>query len=82
LIDLNDPNLRRKSFATTQVKSKKFTCLAFNGNEITDPRYLVALTSGPDHQIVQWNFEKGKFFLHSLEKNDKSLSGTTISSGS
>jgi hypothetical protein len=66
---LTDPTLKKKSFATTQIKSKKFTCLTFNGNEITDPKFLVGLTSGPDYQIVQWNFEKGKFFIHTLDKN-------------
>lgn len=77
LIDLTDPSpvLKKKSFAASQIKSKKIICLAFNGNEITDPKFLVALTSGPEYQVVQWNFEKGKFYIHSLEKNDKLTMG-------
>lgn len=49
---MTDPLLKRKSFATSQIKSQKFTCLTFNGNEISDPKFLVALTSGPDYQII------------------------------
>jgi hypothetical protein len=71
LIDLSDPQLKRKSFAAGQIKNKKYTCLAFNGTDISGPKFLVALTSGPDHAIVQWNFEKGKYFVHPLEKNEK-----------
>ena len=66
LIDLTDPTMKKKSFAAAQVKSHKIICLAFNGNEITDPKFLVALTSGPEYQLIQWNFEKGKFYIHPL----------------
>ena len=45
--------------------------ITFNGTEITDPKFVVALTGGPDHTIVQWNFEKSKYFIHPLEKNEK-----------
>ena len=31
LIDMGDPQLKRKSFAAGEIKNKKFTCLAFNG---------------------------------------------------
>lgn len=81
MIDLTDPSYKKRSFATTQIKSQKFTCLTFNGSEITDPKFLVALTSGPEYQIVQWNFEKGKFFIHPLDKNEKTNSNTTALSG-
>lgn len=68
---MSDPQLKKKAFAAGEIKSKKFICLAFNGTEISDPKFLVALTNGPDHSVVQWNFEKGKYFIHPLEKNDK-----------
>ena len=32
LIDLNDPTMKRKSFAAGQIKNKKIISLAFNGN--------------------------------------------------
>lgn len=63
---MGDPQLKRKSFAAGEIKNKKFTCLAFNGTQITDPKFLVGLTNGPDHNIVQWNFQKGKYFIHPL----------------
>ena len=71
LIDLTDPQLKRKFLAAEEIKNKKFISLTFNGTEISDPKFLVALTSGPDHSIAQWNFEKGKYFIHPLEKNEK-----------
>ena len=32
---------------------------------------MVALTNGPEYQLIQWNFEKGKFFIHTLDKTEK-----------
>lgn len=58
--------MKRKSFAAAQIKGKKIISLAFNGNQISDPKCLAALTSGPDYQIIQWNYEKGKYFIHAL----------------
>lgn len=32
---------------------------------------LVALTSGPEYSLVQWNFDKNKFTTNIVEKVDK-----------
>ena len=32
---------------------------------------MVALSSGPEYQVVHWNFEKMKFTIHSLDKAEK-----------
>lgn len=74
LIDLLGSNggvYKKKTFASSDVKGTKYISLAFNGNEITDPKFLVALTNGPEYQLIQWNFEKGKFFIHTLDKTEK-----------
>jgi hypothetical protein len=47
---------KKKSFASAEIKGNKFISLAFNGTETTDPKFLIALTSGSEYQIVQWNF--------------------------
>jgi len=50
LIDLHSNsanNYKKKTFASADVKGSKYISLAFNGNEISDPKFLVALTNGP-----------------------------------
>lgn len=47
---------KKKSFASGEIKGNKFISLAFNGTETTDPKFLIALSSGPEYQVVQWNF--------------------------
>jgi hypothetical protein len=54
LVDLTTN--KKKSFASAEIKGNKFISLAFNGAEATDPKFLIALTNGPEYQIVQWNF--------------------------
>ena len=38
---------------------------------MSDPKFLLALTNGPEYQVVQWNFEKLKFNIFTLDKNEK-----------
>ena len=45
LIDLQTG--KKKSFASADIKGNKFVSLAFSGSEGADPKFLVALTSGP-----------------------------------
>ena len=59
---------KKKSFASAEIKGSRFVSLAFNGSESQDPKYLVGLSSGPEYQVVHWNFEKMKFTIHSLDK--------------
>lgn len=59
---------KKKNFASSEIKGNKFISLAFNGTENTDPKLLIALSSGPEYQVVQWNFEKLKFTIHALDK--------------
>jgi hypothetical protein len=47
---------KKKNFASSEIKGNKFISLAFNGTENTDPKLLIALSSGPEYQVVQWNF--------------------------
>ena len=77
MVDLFN-NLKKKTFASADIKGNKYTSLAFNGNEITDPKFLVAMTNGPEYQLIQWNFDKGKFFIHSLDKSEKVDKQSTI----
>ena len=59
---------RRPPFASGDIKGSKFVSLAFSGVESSDPKFLIALSSGPEYQVVHWNFEKLKFTIHSLDK--------------
>lgn len=68
LVDLTTG--KRKMFAT-EIKNRRYIALAFNGTESSDPKMLVALTSGPEYSIVQWNFEKNKFVCNVIDKLDK-----------
>ena len=47
---------KKKNFASADIKGSRFISLAFNGTEVSDPKFLLALTSGPEYQVVQWNF--------------------------
>lgn len=54
LVDLHTN--KKKSLASGDIKGGKFISLAFNGTETTDPKFLIGLSSGPEYQVVQWNF--------------------------
>lgn len=69
---------KKKSFASADIKGSKFISLSFSGTETSDPKFLVALSSGPEYQVVQWNFEKLKFTIHSLDKADKNDKQSTL----
>lgn len=70
IVDLFN-NLKRKVHANNDIKGNKYISLAFNGTEQGDPKYLAALTNGPEYQVLLLHIEKLKSSLHSLEKNEK-----------
>lgn len=68
MISLVDLLTNKKRMFATEIKNKKYISLAFNGSESSDPKLLVALTNGPEYNIVQWNFEKNKFVANTIDK--------------
>ena len=57
---------KRKSFASDEVKGSRFVSVAFSGWEGSEAKLVAGLSSGPEQQVVVWNFEKQKFSVYPL----------------